>query len=428
MADIVGIVLAAGSARRMGENKMRMRIGAKSVIERSLEAFEKAGCFDRIVIVCRKRDHKSFSAIAERVFSVPFELVPGGEVRQQSVENALHAIGSADFVAVHDGARCFIDPAVIAKCVAQAQKSGAAAAGVKTKDTIKQLEGDIITGTLSRENLANIQTPQAFSFSLLMDAHRKARQDGFIGTDECILLERMGVPVSFVDAHYDNIKITTKEDILHGRHIVGEQTRTGIGYDAHRLQKGLPLVLGGVRIPHTHGLAGHSDADVLVHAIIDALLGAAALGDIGQHFPDTDDAYKDIRSIELLKSAMQHIEEAGFAVVNIDATLVMQAPKIAPYIPQMRQTIADALGVGIGQISIKATTTEGMGFEGTGEGISAFAAAALSGCLFSTACSAFFRNYIIMVQGNFKGAGYGFYSDRSKMAKKMGRHEALQLR
>jgi 2-C-methyl-D-erythritol 4-phosphate cytidylyltransferase/2-C-methyl-D-erythritol 2,4-cyclodiphosphate synthase len=189
----------------------------------------------------------------------------------------------------------------------------------------------------------------------------------------------MGIPVRFVDAHYDNIKVTTREDIDHGRHIVGEQTRIGTGYDAHQLKEGRPLVLGGVSVPHTHGLLGHSDADVLVHAIMDAMLGAAAMGDIGQHFPCSDDTYKGISSIELLKRTLSIITAEGFRIVNIDATLILQRPKIAPYIAAMRQNIATALGIGIGAVSVKATTTEGMGFEGRGEGASAMASAVLMG-------------------------------------------------
>ena len=153
------------------------------------------------------------------------------------------------------------------------------------RSTIKTLTGESITGTVSRENLANIQTPQVFSLALLRRAHEAARADGFLGTDECSLVERLGVPVSFVEADAHNIKITTQEDVLYGRLIAGEKLRTGQGYDAHRLVNKRPLILGGVHIPHTHGLLGHSDADVLIHAIIDALLGAAAAGDIGTHFP-----------------------------------------------------------------------------------------------------------------------------------------------
>ena len=381
--NVVGIVLAAGSARRMGENKMLMRVGGKSVARRSLDAFEAAGCCTRMIIVCQPADYHAMREIAERALSVPFMLAPGGSERQFSVENALAAAKGADIVVVHDGARCFVEPEVIRECAATAAKTGAAAAGVRTKDTIKRLSGEDIVDTVDRTHLVNIQTPQAFKYDILMDAHARAKVDGFVGTDECSLLERLGKPISFVDAHYDNIKITTQEDISHGRHIVGENTQTqtiriGTGYDAHRLVSGRPLILGGVKIEYIHGLLGHSDADVLLHAVIDAILGAAALGDIGQHFPNTDE-FSGISSMLLLTRVRDIIAEKGYRVQNIDATLIMQRPKVAPHIPQMRQNISQALGIGIDQVSVKATTTEGMGFEGKGEGASAMATATLAG-------------------------------------------------
>ncbi len=378
MPDTVGIVLAAGSSERMGQNKMLMLIGGETVLQRSLEAFESAGCFDRVIIVCRKSDSEEASRIARRALTVPYVIVEGGRERQYSVENALTAAQGAEVVAVHDGARCFIDPAVIRACVEKAYETGAAAAGVKTKDTIKVAENGIITDTLDRERLVNIQTPQAFKYKLIMDAHRKAKADGFLGTDECILLERLGLPVSFIESRYDNIKITTREDIVHGMAIAGVHTRTGIGCDAHRLQQGRRLVLGGVEIPYEKGLLGHSDADVLLHAVIDALLGAAAAGDIGRHFPETEE-YRGISSLELLRRTKDIVAEKGYGIVNIDATIVMQAPKLAPYIDLMRANIAAALQIDEGSVSVKAKTTEGMGFEGSGEGTSAIAIATLIG-------------------------------------------------
>jgi 2-C-methyl-D-erythritol 4-phosphate cytidylyltransferase/2-C-methyl-D-erythritol 2,4-cyclodiphosphate synthase len=369
MPSTVGIVLAAGSSERMGQNKMLMMIGGKTVLGRSLEALEASGCFDRVRIVCRKCDNEAVEAVAQSALAVPYSIVGGGSERQYSVENALRAAKGADVVAVHDGARCFIDPDVIRACVEKAYETGAAAAGVKTKDTIKVTENGLITDTLDRDRLVNIQTPQAFKYGLLLEAHRKAKADGFLGTDECILLERLGLPVSFVEARYDNIKITTQEDIVHGMAIAGQQARTGIGYDAHRLEEGPGLVLGGVDIPHAKGLLGHSDADVLLHAVIDALLGAAAAGD----------EFRGISSIELLRRTRDIVAEKGYGVVNIDATIVMQSPKLAPYIDAMRSNIAAALGIQTDAVSVKAKTTEGMGFEGRGEGVSATAVATLEG-------------------------------------------------
>ncbi len=380
MAKTYGVMLAAGSGQRMGHdrNKMFIRIGNMSVLERSLTAFEQSGCFDHIILVYRGCDREETEHTAKRVLNIPFTLVEGGNERQYSVENAMRMVSDADIVAVHDGARCFIKPEVIRACVEKARETGAAAAGVKTRDTIKVVDGDIIKETLDRSRLVNIQTPQVFRYELLKKAHESAAADNFLGTDECGLVERIGHNVSVVDAGYDNIKITTQEDILLGRMIAGETVRTGTGCDAHKLVEGRPLILGGVTIPHTHGLLGHSDADVLLHAIMDALLGAAALGDIGKHFPCTDE-FKDACSLDLLSRTQEIIENKGFMIANIDATLIMQKPKVAPYVKEMRSRIAKTLGIGIDAVSVKATTTEGMGFEGTGEGASAMAVATIVG-------------------------------------------------
>ena len=380
MADTVAVILAAGSGTRCGldKNKMFVRIGRYTVLERTLRAFEESGCFDRAVLVYRACDKDETAQTAQRTLILPYTLVEGGSERQHSVGNALRAVGDADIVAVHDGARCFIKPEIIRACVQKARETGAAAAGLRTRDTIKVTHGDKIIETLDRSRLVNIQTPQVFQFALLKKAHEAAAADGFIGTDECGLVERLGVPVCFVEAGADNIKITTQEDILIGRMLAGETIRTGTGYDAHKLVEGRPLVLGGVTIPHTHGLLGHSDADVLLHAIMDAMLGAAALGDIGKHFPCTDE-FKDADSLDLLARTKDILAENGFSVVNVDATLIMQRPKVAPYIDEMRANIAKTLGIEIGAVGVKATTTEGMGFEGRGEGASAMASATIVG-------------------------------------------------
>jgi 2-C-methyl-D-erythritol 2,4-cyclodiphosphate synthase/2-C-methyl-D-erythritol 4-phosphate cytidylyltransferase len=378
MSKVFGVVLAAGAARRMGRDKMTLQFGGKSVLVRSLEALEASACFDRIILVCREDGMEEAAVAARSTLHTPYSLVAGGSERQFSVENALAAITEDGIVAVHDAARCFVSPADIRACVQKARETGAAALGGKPKDTIKTTENGIITGTVDRERLINIQTPQVFSVSLFKQAHAKAKADGFVGTDDCMLVERLGHPISCIEASGPNLKITTQEDIALAQHLAGAAVRTGFGYDAHRLVTTRPLILGGVEIPHTHGLLGHSDADVLIHAIMDALLGAAALGDIGRHFPGTDE-FKDISSLVLLARVHNLIESAGFAIVNVDSTVVMQRPRLAPYIEQMRRRIAEALDIDISAVSVKATTTEGMGFEGTGEGVSATAVATLTG-------------------------------------------------
>lgn len=378
MGNTVGILLAAGASTRMRADKIFLRIGQKTVIERSMEAMKQSGCLDHVVIVVRDQDKQTISKIAQYIFGNAFSLAEGGSERQYSVSNALASISEAEIVVVHDAARCFAEPRLFTACAAAAREFGAAAAGVRTHDTVKTAEGDTITGTIDRSRIVTIQTPQAARFGLLKEAHDKARADGFLGTDESSLIERLGLPVRLVEASYQNIKITTQEDIMAGQQISNQKYRCGTGYDAHRLVAGLPLYLGGVNVPHTHGLLGHSDADVLIHAIIDALLGAAAAGDIGHLFPETE-TYRGISSTKLLERTLEIITDKGFTIVHIDSTVIMQKPRLAPFVPQMRENIASALQTDIESISVKATTTEGMGFEGMQQGVSAMAIATLLG-------------------------------------------------
>ncbi len=378
MGSTYGILLAAGASTRMGQDKMFLKIGTKTVVERAMEAMQQSGCFDRILIVCRNQDRDVISPFAQQIFGSGFALVEGGSERQYSVANALSVIADAEIIVVHDAARCFAEPQLFCDCVEAAREFGAAAVGLRTHDTVKTVEGDTITGTLDRSRLVSIHTPQAARFALLKNAHEQARAQSFVGTDESSLLERLGVPVRLVESRYSNIKITTQEDLMAGQQIAHEKYRCGTGYDAHRLVPGLPLFLGGVKVPHTHGLSGHSDADVLLHAIIDALLGAASAGDIGHHFPPTE-TYRGISSIKLLERTFEIITDLGYAIVNVDATVIMQKPRLAPYVQQMRENIAAVLQTAVENVSVKATTTEGMGFEGQQQGVSAMAVASLLG-------------------------------------------------
>ncbi len=378
MADTVGILLAAGSSARMGEDKLFINIGGRTALERSMEAMRGSGCFTRMVIVHRPQDKDKVEETARRILGGGCTFVPGGAERQHSVANALAQADGAEVVVVHDAARCFASPQLFRDCAEAARLHGAAAAGTRTHDTIKTVDGTVITDTLDRGRIAAIQTPQAARLELLRAAHQKAAKEGFLGTDESVLLERMGVAVRFVEAGADNIKLTTPEDVLRARLMAGARQRCGTGYDAHRLAPGLPLFLGGVKVPHTHGLSGHSDADVLVHAIIDALLGAACAGDIGHHFPPIAE-YSGISSIRLLERTRDIIAQRGYSVVNVDGTVIMQKPRLAPYVPQMRQQIAQALQMDAEAVSVKATTTEGLGFEGMQQGVSAMAVATLIG-------------------------------------------------
>ena len=260
---------------------------------------------------------------------------------------------------------------------------GAAVLGTPVTDTVKRVQDDRVLETLDRSVLRSVQTPQAFHAELIRRAHRDAAAGGYRGTDDTSLVERLGEPVIVLPGRTDNVKITTPEDLELGMNILAKRGRVspglriGQGYDVHQLVAGRPLILGGVTIPHEVGLLGHSDADVLTHVVIDAVLGALGEGDIGQLFPDTDAQYKDISSLLLLKKVAEVVARRGAEVLSVDATVMAQRPKLAPHIPEMREKIAAALGVSRDRVSVKATTTEKLGFVGREEGMAAQAVALL---------------------------------------------------
>ena len=378
------VIPAAGIGTRMraGKNKMFLHVGGRPVLFRTLVNVERAGCFDLVVISAHKGEERIVAQLARSALrGTEFRIVTGGAERQDSVYNALMSIdaGYGDIIAIHDGARCLATPSLIRRCVEAAREYGAAAAGKPSTDTVKSIDGDAITGTIDRRGIALIETPQVFRADLILPAYEQARRDGFSATDDCSLVERMGVRPRLVPSEEPNIKITTKGDLsMSNDLLLSALPRVGTGFDVHRFADGRRLILGGVEIPCERGLLGHSDADVLAHAIIDAVFGAAALPDIGRAFPDNDPAYKDANSMALLKTAVQTVEKAGFAIGNIDATVIAQAPKLAPYIEAMRENIASACGADLSAVSVKATTTEKLGFTGRGEGIAAEAAVVLA--------------------------------------------------
>ena len=252
--------------------------------------------------------------------------------------------------------------------------------GLPLADTLRRCGSAVSEGAVDRTRFTLTQTPQCFHREILEIAYRRAAEEGFTGTDDASFVERLpGSRIAIVPGDPDNFKITTPEDLKRARLMVQRTTdrryRVGEGYDAHRLVAGRPLILGGVAIPFEKGLMGHSDADVLCHAIGDALLGAASLGDLGVHFPDSDPQYKGISSLKLLERIAKLLREKGFEISNIDATMILEMPKIAPYREPMIANLARALKTPPDRISVKATTTEGMGFEGQGEGISCRAVA-----------------------------------------------------
>ena len=376
MPYTVMMVAAAGGSTRMGQPKQHIMLGKYPVLIHTLLALQQVEAVDEILLIARQEDIDIFMAQAKAAgVSKLRTAVAGGATRQQSVANGLAALPpEADVVGVHDGARPLIDPDTVATVIATAAECGAAAVAVPVKDTLKRTDDNgIVIDTPDRANLWRVQTPQVFDRAKLCAAMEAALAAGKDYTDDCQLMEAAGHKVKLVKGLDTNLKLTTPEDIALAEALMKERSdmRIGHGYDVHKLVEGRDLILGGVKIEYEKGLLGHSDADVLTHAVMDALLGAAALGDIGKLFPDNDPAYKGADSIALLRRVVERLKEAGHKIGNIDATILCQRPKLAPHIPQMRQILADACGVDVTCVSVKATTEEGLGFTGSGEGIAA---------------------------------------------------------
>jgi len=381
LVDSAAVVVAAGQSVRMGggPKKQFRLLGGLPVISRTLTVFEGIGRIQEVVLVVPpgEEDYCRQEIIEPGGYRKVGAVVPGGRHRQDSVWAGLQHLSSPpEVVVVHDGVRPLVRPGYIDAAIETAVVWGAAVVAVPAKDTVKTVDpAGLITQTLPREGVYLAQTPQAFRFELLLEAHRRARQEGFYGTDDAVLVERMGVPVKLVQGGDENIKITTPEDFAVARAIIGEGVplRVGVGYDVHRLVLGRPLVLGGVEIPFEEGLEGHSDADVLCHAVMDALLGAAGAGDIGRHFPPAEEAYRGISSLVLLSRVRQEVALRGFAVVNVDAVIVAQRPRLAAFLDKMTLNVSRVIEIPQSLVNVKATTTEGLGFAGREEGIAAYA-------------------------------------------------------
>ena len=390
MGQVVAIVAAAGKGIRMGlkGGKQFVYLAGKPVLAHTLLALEASSEIDGIIVVTAGHQVASgWQVVDEYAIGKVQAVIPGGESRQASVWAGIrHVTDDTEIVVVHDGARPLVDVALIDATIAGARLHGATGLAVPVKDTIKVKDAaGFVASTLPRDSLWAMQTPQAFHYSILWEAHAKAMAEGRTGTDDCMLVESLGRPVQLIEGSYRNLKLTTREDLLLARALLSGDgleeplkppnpptPRVGWGYDVHMLVEGRPLILGGVEIPYVKGLLGHSDADVLVHAIMDAMLGGLALGDIGKHFPDTDPRWRGANSLHLLKQVNNLLAQGSFpqpSISHIDCVIVAQRPKLAPHIPQMRQNIAEVLELSVEQLSIKATTSEGLGLAGRGEGI-----------------------------------------------------------
>lgn len=381
----IAIIPAGGAGTRMGRSrpKQYLELAGEPILIHTLRAFARAEAVDGIVVVVPEEWLlQTKKLVAASGLPKIMKIVAGGVRRQDSVACGLAEVPSGtNFVLVHDGARPLVAPTLISRCLDAAQEHGAAMAALPVTDTLKLVgAGRVIETTVDRSLLYGAQTPQVMRASVLRRAFQAAEEAGFTGTDEASFLEGIGEKMVVVDGDEENIKVTRPGDLLLAETILarrGERMnggmRVGHGFDAHRLVEGRDLILGGVTIPHTMGLLGHSDADVLTHALCDGLLGAAGLGDIGGHFPDSDGAYKGVSSIKLLKHVITLLKDRGFTLQNADITVVAQAPKLAPYWQGMKGNLAKACQVAEDSFNLKGTTTEKMGYTGRGEGISAHA-------------------------------------------------------
>jgi len=385
---VTAIIAAGGRGERFGAAmpKQLVAVSGRPILERSLSIFLTHPEIAEIVVALPAEilaRPPAFLAAASK----PLKLAPGGARRQDSVMNAFNVVSQqSDVIVIHDAARPFASADLVSRTIRAAVESGAALAALQSTDTVKRAVTNkpgetIVAETIARESIFLAQTPQAFTRDVLRQALALAGT-GVEATDEAALVERMGHTVRIVTGESSNIKITTPDDLSAAEAIARENLpartgRAGTGYDLHRLVEGRPLILGGIWLPFEKGLAGHSDADAVCHAIIDAIFGAASAGDIGWHFPDTDPRWKDASSLDLLHQAVEIVGERGLAVGNVDATIIAERPKLLPYIDAMRAKIAGALGIDIDRVSIKGKTNEGVGELGRGEAIAVHAIALL---------------------------------------------------
>ncbi len=356
----------------MGTNvsKQLLNLSGKSVIEHSIEAFSKSDYVQEIIITTKKEELGEISKLSEAYPKIK-KVVLGGATRQHSVKNALDVVNEkSEYISIHDAARPLITTEDINKIIEKTIEFKAVCPVSKVFDTVKAVDDGVIINTLDRNSLFLASTPQTFETKIYKEAFLSTDNISKF-TDDCSIVESIGQKVYIYVMDKPNTKITTMNDFDTVRNNFTQGVRIGHGYDVHKLVEGRKLILGGVDIPHDTGLLGHSDADVLLHAIMDSLLGAAGLGDIGKHFPDTSKEYEGISSILLLQKVATLIKSKGYVISNIDATIIAQAPKLAPYISEMVDNIAKALEINQSQINVKATTEEHLGFTGEKLGISA---------------------------------------------------------
>jgi 2-C-methyl-D-erythritol 4-phosphate cytidylyltransferase/2-C-methyl-D-erythritol 2,4-cyclodiphosphate synthase len=372
------IIVAGGRGQRFGGPvpKQFLDIGGRSVLQRSVLAFDGHQAVNDLVVVLPNDLVDSGPSLVGAT-TTRCAFVAGGERRQDSVHAGLAALpAEADLVLVHDAARPFVARAVIDRVIEAAARTGAAVPAVAVRDTVKRVApgGPYVRETIPRDEVWLAQTPQGFRRSVL-EAAMAAGGAGVEATDEGMLAERAGCAVELVPGDERNMKITTADDLMKARAALAPVPRVGTGYDLHRLVPERPLVLAGVAIPFERGPEGHSDGDVVCHALCDALFGAAAAGDIGQHFSNSDARWKDAPGLDLLRRSLAIIGERGWRAASVDVTVILERPKLAPHLPAIREALAGVLALDAGQVSVKAKTNEGVDATGRGDAIAAHAVA-----------------------------------------------------
>lgn len=368
------VIVAGGSGSRMGRPKQMLPLGAKPVLVRTVEAFLQTPEIKEIVVVTpsenRAELQKRFPGI---VFADP------GKARLLSVKNGfLKTSAASQLVAVHDGARPLVEPAHISACLQAARQYGAAVLAVPVKDTVKVCEGGFVQNTLDRAVLWAAQTPQCYRRPVLAEALEKFGQEEG-ATDESQLVEKLGIKVRVVPSSYKNNKITTPEDLIFAEALLENSViyRTGFGFDLHRLEPGRKLFIGGAEIPHTKGFLGHSDGDLVLHALCDAVLGALCAGEIGILFPPTDESIKGISSVKIVKKVLEIVRSHHAQIEHIDATIITQEPKIKPHYETVRKSLAEVFEMPLENVSFKSKSHEHVGEIGRGEAAMCHAVATL---------------------------------------------------
>jgi 2-C-methyl-D-erythritol 4-phosphate cytidylyltransferase/2-C-methyl-D-erythritol 2,4-cyclodiphosphate synthase len=390
----IAIVVAAGRGSRAGDGaggpKQYAHLGGSAMLSRTLEVFADHNGIDRILVVIHPDDRSLYQQAVRGIGGKLLAPVNGGATRQQSVQLGLEALArlapTPTQVLIHDAARPFLTAALIDRVLAALATSPAALPGLPVTDTLKRADSTgSVAGSVDRAGLWRAQTPQGFHYDAILAAHRAAEAAGRNDfTDDSTLAEWHGVPCVLIEGEARNTKITSAEDLALAQQLAGMSAttitdiRNGTGFDVHRFKDGSEVWLCGVPVPHTHALEGHSDSDVGLHALTDALLGAIADGDIGQHFPPSDPQWKGARSEVFLADAARRVAAAGYEIGNVDVTLICEAPRVGPHREAMRAEVARILGIDIARVGVKATTTEGLGFAGRREGIAAMASATVA--------------------------------------------------